>query len=87
MWEDATNITSEGSDKFKIFPNPVNDILFITMTNTNDISEINVLDFYGNVVMHFTGNRNSIDVSHLPSGNYLLQLFTKNEISSIYFIH
>ncbi len=62
----------------KIFPNPVNEILHISDSNsTLTYQSLRVLDTRGNVILNTTSidsNNLEIDVSSYPSGIYLLEL-------------
>lgn len=66
---------------FKIFPNPTQDRLTIDYTEDGiDLSAI-ILDMTGKVVFTASGithDNNSIDLTHLPSGMYIIELKTSN---------
>ena len=74
---DATSITEENIT-FDIYPNPVNDILYIeTQTLT-----VEIYDVYGRIQKLRNSEtqklRNSIDVSNLKSGVYFVKVSTEN---------
>lgn len=51
-----------------LYPNPVQDVFTIK----GSVSSGDVVDLFGNKVLHFTGN--TVDVSALPKGMYMVQL-------------
>jgi len=63
--------------EINMFPNPATDILNITNPR-NDISEIQVFDINGNLIINKNENLNQIDVSTLNAGIYLVEL-TSNQ--------
>lgn len=60
----------------KIYPNPVEDILHISVQN-NTIEKITLIDTNGRVVLEKHDEVEQINASHLPSGLYLLQIKTE----------
>ena len=75
---------------FRIFPNPVHNILRFSNLEETDISEIIIYDLMGNVVcskQQREGNDNLIDVSNFSSGIYLFKaIFKEGNILSRKFI-
>jgi hypothetical protein len=68
----------DGNVAFSIYPNPVTDRLSI---NCNEaVREISVMDISGRTVMTLS-NTNSIDVSGLATGVYMLRVATENGVS------
>lgn len=80
--EDTLSIKDLEKSNIKIFPNPVNDNLFINLPNV-DI-EISVYSIEGKLILEklkpLTLNY-QLDVSSLKSGLYLLRIINKNNIS------
>ena len=60
----------------KIYPNPVEDVLHISVQN-NTIEQLTVIDGNGRVILEKIDNVELINLSHLPSGLYLLQIKTE----------
>lgn len=85
----SVTVTSELSseifqkNKFTYYPNPVNDILIFE--NNNLISKITLFNIIGQLVAEKEINSltGQLDMSKLPSGNYLLKVKTENEESNI----
>ena len=57
-----------------IYPNPVNDILFIKNTDNLSIDRISVFDFSGKPILTVYENFNQINVDLLADGIYVLQI-------------
>lgn len=72
---DNYNLTS---DNAKIFPNPVNDILNVKLSNTNQLQSIQVVDLNGRIILNIDRPSNTIDMSSLQSGLYILNIDTSN---------
>jgi hypothetical protein len=72
-------ITIEGQKAtVTVFPNPVQDVLFI---QTEDVvKHIYVFSMAGKLVMQVAGNRNSIDLSSLPTGHYVARIHTDKAV-------
>ena len=73
------------ANTINIYPNPVQNELFIDFEN-EQITEINILDVSGKIVKSLNDNTNSIDVSNLTEGIYLLKVRTENGSSTAKFI-
>lgn len=74
------NETVASSTKFKLFPNPVNDKLFVSLNDpATVIYYITITTIEGRTVMMLPQPQwqNGIDVSSLASGTYLLQMMDK----------
>ncbi|MGB0888089.1 MAG: T9SS type A sorting domain-containing protein, partial [Vicingaceae bacterium] len=70
----------------KIYPNPVQNKLFFELDN-EEITELEIVDFSGRVVTTIANtSANSVDVSNLPQGIYVLRIFTENGITTNRFI-
>ena len=62
-----------------IFPNPVNGILKIDVKSSNiKLTEVAVSDLQGKILLTKTSGFNSIDMSKLSSGLYLVKIKTVN---------
>ena len=84
------NISAEA--KLQIYPNPVSQTLFISLTENNvKISDISIFDIKGQKLISKRVNGMSdmeINVGALPAGNYFLQALSDvgEIIQSIQFI-
>jgi len=66
------------SNDVKLFPNPTSDILNVKLSHSNTIKSINVVDLNGRTVLNIKDDFNTIDVSELQSGLYILNIETSN---------
>jgi hypothetical protein len=72
--------------KLNIYPNPVQNELFFELDNV-EFTEMTILDYSGRVVKSITNNTvNSIDVSDLNQGIYILKVITENGFSTNRFV-
>ncbi len=72
------------SVNFDIYPNPVNDLLYVNCSE--NISRLEVLDMAGRTVVSMNGNVNSINTQALSAGVYMLRVVTENGVSSQKFV-
>lgn len=77
--EDASIGTIDNS-KFKIYPNPVKDVLNIESLSNDTLKYFEIYAMNGSLIKqkNFDIDLNSIDVSFLDSGVYILSLTTEN---------
>ncbi len=81
----STSISvAEVSTDIALYPNPVNDQIFIS--GGNEISAYQVLSLDGKVLSTRQFQSGSIDVSSLSSGTYLIRLLGKTEVTTKSFI-
>jgi hypothetical protein len=65
--------------KFNLYPNPAfNDVVYIT-TKDNGIKDISVFDVFGKVVLTDRIRNNSLDISRLIPGVYVIQVVEKKK--------
>ena len=62
---------------FKMYPNPVKDVLHLSIQN-NTLESVTFIDINGRVVLEKSNNLEQINTTHLPSGFYLLKIKTQN---------
>ncbi|WP_323786898.1 T9SS type A sorting domain-containing protein [Psychroserpens sp.] len=74
------------SNDVKLFPNPTRTILNVKSSNSNTFKSIQVLDLNGRTVLNIKDNYNTIDVSNLQLGLYILNIETTNGYISKRFI-
>ena len=75
---DTTNVVSNYENRFEIYPNPANDILFINAEVK--INEVMIYDVYGRQQDNKTTRQQDmtyIDLSNLKSGIYFVKIKTK----------
>ncbi|RLD29085.1 MAG: hypothetical protein DRI75_04625 [Bacteroidetes bacterium] len=72
------NVTDNNFNEISVYPNPVNDLLFIN--RRVKISKIEVFDLFGNLVKA-SNNQNQINLSNLKSSLYILKLYANGKYS------
>jgi hypothetical protein len=80
--QECDNLQNEEfiTNSFTVYPNPVNDILFIENNNNNIIQEIVVYDVMGKTVIEQNGSIAQIDFSNITNGLYLVKITSEKEI-------
>ena len=73
----ASTEINQQEDEVLIYPNPVKDVLHIS--NAKNVSKIEVFDLSGRLVKGLHKPSNSLDLSDLKSGMYILVAYTENE--------
>ena len=81
----SVGIDAATANAINIYPNPVQNELFIEMAE-GQITEINILDLSGKIVRSIIDNTKTIDVSDLTQGIYFLKIRTENDASATQFI-
>jgi hypothetical protein len=76
----ATAETKIGKEDFRIYPNPVKDILYIR--TADEIIKAEIYDVAGRILITTGAKGNSVNVSELAKGNYIIKLFTKTSYIS-----
>ncbi|KMQ60255.1 hypothetical protein ACM46_18780 [Chryseobacterium angstadtii] len=80
----ATAETKADQNSMMLYPNPVQDILYIK--SAEEIIKVEVYDASGRVLNTTGVKNNSINVSELAKGNYIIKLFTKGKTMTQRFI-
>lgn len=70
----ALSTSDFGLSQISLYPNPVNNGTLNIVSPTNELKEISVFDVSGRMVLKTKTENNSIDVSQLKSGIYLLNI-------------
>jgi alpha-tubulin suppressor-like RCC1 family protein len=68
------------SKQFQIYPNPVNNILFINNKENYIIQKIKIADSTGKTILEKNENISEINMQNYQNGIYILSLTTKNKI-------
>lgn len=66
------------SNDIKLFPNPVSTTLNIKLSNNSAITTVEIFDMNGRSVLSTKENAESINVTNLQSGLYILNIATSN---------
>jgi hypothetical protein len=71
---------STEDNNFKIYPNPVSDILYFEHQLSTSIEKIRIFDVKGNLIQSINNNEaTTIDVSQLTNGVYFISFETKDK--------
>ena len=82
-----TNLENSLDDNLVIYPNPVKDALNINLTNGLEDATYSIFNIEGKLVMNSDlDTNNTIDVSQLSAGNYILRVQSNNSIKTQKFI-
>lgn len=83
-YNDSTTSISESwqlNGQINIYPNPTNNILHLDLLNSMNIESIRIIDGAGKVIRNnFSKPKNTIDVSELASGVYIIEGVSDSEI-------
>ena len=68
----------EHSTTFNIYPNPVNDVLYIE--NSDIVEEVTIYNITGVIVYNerCTNNNVQVDIAELEAGAYIIKVRTEN---------
>lgn len=80
----GTTETTKDDKIFSIYPNPVTDVLFIK--SDDKVLKSEVYDSSGRIMMTTGIEDNSLNVSQLPKGNYIIKLYFKDKTAAKKFI-
>ncbi len=71
------SVNSLTFENFKLFPNPVQDFLNLSISNAS-LEHVKIIDLNGKVVLEQTKNLDRLNLGQLVSGMYLIQIKTSN---------
>ena len=71
------NTTDFEINKIKVYPNPTNTILFTNSQNL-EIVKVDLLNTNAQCILSVENNLHRIDLSELPSGVYMMKMYTEN---------
>ncbi|MCZ8197699.1 MAG: T9SS type A sorting domain-containing protein [Flavobacterium sp.] len=80
------NDTFEFDNYFTIYPNPVDEVLNLTTKQATEIYSLTIYNLLGQQVQTTTNPTNTIDVSSLKTGNYIVKVVTDKGVSSSKFV-
>ena len=87
----TNNSTNPEYLRWKIFPNPANNVISVESNKSDyyiDHIVLTIIDLQGKIILEkFTGNKiETIDISNLQKGIYVMQLLDSGNHTSFYFI-
>jgi hypothetical protein len=66
------------SDLTTIYPNPVNNKLYLSNASHQETKQVSIFDYQGKLVLFETENLNSINTSSLDKGLYTIEIISEN---------
>ncbi|MCL8537100.1 T9SS type A sorting domain-containing protein [Chryseobacterium gallinarum] len=73
----AISETNRKTEQFTLYPNPAKDTLYIE--SKEEIIKAEIYDLTGRIINSTTAKGNSVNVSELTKGNYIIKMFTKDK--------
>ena len=73
-------VNDNNDRSFKVYPNPANDVVFIR--GTEGMANITMFDVQGRVVKQVSTQSNTVQVSDLPSGMYMIRIENNDMITN-----
>ena len=80
------NDTFEFDNYFIIYPNPVDEVLNLNTKQATEIYSLTIYNLLGQQVQTTTNPTNTVDVSSLKTGNYIIKVVTDKGVSSSKFV-
>ncbi|MEZ4792970.1 MAG: T9SS type A sorting domain-containing protein [Gelidibacter sp.] len=80
-FEETLGITDFDVDKLLLYPNPISDILYVSLDGIS-IEKATLIDIHGRMVSVYSDIFDKIPMEHINSGIYLLKLETNKGIVS-----
>jgi hypothetical protein len=75
-FQTLTNTKFNFDNYLILSPNPVKEILNINFKGISNVKSISIYNMYGQLVQTATNPSNSVDVTNLKTGNYIIKLIT-----------
>jgi hypothetical protein len=80
------NDTFEFDNYFTIYPNPVDEVLNLNTKQDTEVYSLTIYNLLGQQVQTTTNPTNTVDVSSLKTGNYIVKVVTDKGVSSSKFV-
>lgn len=74
----AVSETIKNDENFMIYPNPVKEVLYFQ--SKHQVVKTEIYDMSGKILSSAATTGNSVDVSRLAKGNYMIKVFTKDKM-------
>lgn len=76
----SLGIEDISDNQFGIYPNPVNETIYINNNLNNQIQKIIIVDFTGKIVFNSKNSLSEINVQNLEKGIYILSITSENKL-------
>ncbi|MCZ8197701.1 MAG: T9SS type A sorting domain-containing protein [Flavobacterium sp.] len=80
------NDTFEFDNYFTIYPNPIDEVLNLNTKQYTEVYSLTIYNLLGQQVQTTTNPTNTVDVSSLKTGNYIVKVVTGEGVSSSKFV-
>jgi hypothetical protein len=81
--EFVNSIEEVSAGGISVYPNPAQDVIYVTLSNANQVFTYNLFDITGKQIDHPTQQQNVgraiVDFASLPAGIYMLVIITDNQ--------
>lgn len=75
----TTILNKKKIESLKLYPNPANNFISFNGFSTNNIIHYSIVNMYGQLIKEDNTLNHSIDVSELPSGQYILTMYDEEQ--------
>lgn len=78
-----TALTPVSNKEFKLYPNPVEDVLNVNLSGLSEIVDVQLLDITGAIIFsrrYFSTDIITVDASHLSKGIYLVKVLMDGDV-------
>ncbi|NIF06422.1 T9SS type A sorting domain-containing protein [Chryseobacterium sp. Tr-659] len=70
------NVDNMSVDNIQLYPNPTSDFINIQVSKNEKINKVNIFTVAGDFI--FSSNKSKIDIEHLTTGSYIIEVITNN---------
>ncbi|MBM3429605.1 MAG: T9SS type A sorting domain-containing protein, partial [Bacteroidetes bacterium] len=81
IYENAASANEINRPTYLVYPNPTNDLINITISDSDKNFQIELLDLSGQLILS-ESNKNELNLNHLLNGVYLLKISLEDQVIS-----
>ncbi|NBU46728.1 MAG: T9SS C-terminal target domain-containing protein [Flavobacteriales bacterium] len=79
IYEQAASANEINRPSYKVYPNPTNDLINITISDSDKNFQIELMDLSGQLILS-ESNKNELNLNHLSNGVYLLKISLEDQV-------
>ena len=79
IYEQAASANEINRPSYKVYPNPTNDLINITISDSDKNFQIELMDLSGQLILS-ESNKNELNLNHLSNGVYLLKISLEDQL-------
>ena len=79
IYEQAASANEINRPLYKVYPNPTNDLINITISDSDKNFQIELMDLSGQLIL-IESNKNELNLNHLSNGVYLLKISLEDQV-------